>query len=570
VKLGTSTGTVLDITTESSYDERKLGPVERFSSAASQVATALMSVPIIAPFAKASNFIFMGVKTLSSIFGWSKPVETDAPSLVKNQPFQNGAVTVGYDTNKRIVFDPKQELYIDPRVTGSISDDMVISEISRRQSYLTTFIWDKDVVPMSQIWGTKVNPMLHTWATGADDRFYYQPTACAFATAPFDYWNGSLKFKFEIVASSFHRGKILILFEPNLVQSGVIAADLNLNKNFLLIVDIQETQTFEFCVNWASSRYWQKVEGDSFDTMYGSTFDPTAPSFSNGCVIVAPFTTLQSNDDSNIEINVYVSCDDLRVNYLDDKIFPQERHIRTESGSSHSDTDVTCFVLNKSSASMEKCSEYHFGEEPVSFRSALKRYTTTERYELASANSAYGMVRVTDRNFPRNWIAYGSTIFDAYPCSLFTYLRYAYLGTRGGIRKRVSIHGLKSNSGSNHVKVSNGTTSSDESQSIVYYDLNTSRAWRRGTVTFIPTTNAGIEYEAPYYSNNLFMLSFADNLTGSGTTSLFNREWNRVSTIDIDTAGEGSTFIVSVESAAGEDFSFMRYQGAPYFSVPAP
>jgi hypothetical protein len=198
VELGAPTGTVITIGTESGVDERERGPVERIATRASEIAYALTSVPTIAPFAKASAVTLQGMASLSALFGFSVPTMENEPSRVKNQPFQNGAHVIGYDTGKRITLDPKQELSVDPRSVNRVDDDMALSTICARESYLDTFEWGDAVLPLSSsIWMAPVNPgIVKRVAKGAPTPYYVAPTALSFAAAPLMY--GAEIFKFVL------------------------------------------------------------------------------------------------------------------------------------------------------------------------------------------------------------------------------------------------------------------------------------------------------------------------------------------------------------------------------------
>jgi len=248
VELGVGTGTQMVITTESKVvrrrrkaapvDEREIGPVENIASRVAQISRALVGVPFIAPFAEASSMMASGVSSLAAIMGWSKPVPITHPMHMRNDAFHNDALTIGCDMSKRVVLDPKQELTVDPRVCGGSEDEMTIQHISSRSTYFKTFAWnDTDAALVAPIWTCAVIPSLATHVTKSTNQFM-QPTAMCFAAQPFHFWRGDIIFKFDIVCSSFHRGKLAIFFEPNVAQAVLINADLSLNKQFVRVVDI--------------------------------------------------------------------------------------------------------------------------------------------------------------------------------------------------------------------------------------------------------------------------------------------------------------------------------------------
>jgi hypothetical protein len=276
VQLGCTTGTVIQVTTESGQlDEREKGPIENVASRVAEVSQALTKVPFIAPFAKASSLIFRGVAGFSAIFGWSYPRDIKPCVRVRNQPFSNGANSIGVAMGKLIALDPKQELSVDPRVVAMSEDEMVFTNIAAIETYLATFDWLDDSVPMSaNLWKVRVSPQLGTRVVGTGDNpTCIQPTPMAMVASYFQYWRGTIEFRFDIVCSKYHKGKIAILYDPNVRHTALIEADLDTNKQFMKIVDIQETQSFTLCVDWASPRAAALLSCRSNRVEFGRVFD---------------------------------------------------------------------------------------------------------------------------------------------------------------------------------------------------------------------------------------------------------------------------------------------------------
>jgi hypothetical protein len=91
-----------------------------------------------------------------------------------------------------------------------------------------------------------------------------------------------------------------------------------------------------------------------------------------------------------------------------------------------------------------------------------------------------------------------------------------------------------------------------------------------GTCMFVPMTNGGLEVELPLYTNNLFLLSFNPTFDDGGSNDVMNRLWSKSYIISVDTSGAWLAGTVTLEKAAAEDFSFMRFQGAPIYSANTP
>ena len=577
VQLGCPTATQIEISTESGDmkdDEFEAGPVEKFSSAAVQVSDALKVVPYIAPFATASSFIFNGMKTFSSIFGWSKPPIVGDPIFVKNRPFGNGCQTIGASTVKRIGLDPKQEVSIDPSPCGVDQDDMIIANIAARESYFTTFTWaPTDSILSNSIFKCRVHPQLDTIYNGVVLKDYYQPTALSFASTPFTFWRGDIVFRFDFVCSAYHRGKLVVYYEPNIAQHALMDLDIDLNKQWIQVIDIQETQSVEFCVKWAASRPWMRLMNAPKSILnYQSFTNYSAYQEVNGYIGVAVLTEIQSPDDSSIEVNVFVRGENMHFNALTEANMPSERMvpdsvILTESGiiKDNSDQPVTCISLNDSTATDDWISKMYFGEEPISFRSLLKRYVETRYAYVDASTSSKKCVSAISNIMPNIDPPYGSTISGEK--TLLSYLRYAYLGTKGGMRKRVRILG-NSSFDSPYLRSEISLLEFGGSY-LESFEWSSSHAQvkQMGTVSFVPHTNGGLEAEIPFYSPNLFSYSFADNLIGDNPIGDMSVSWYKryiCQFESMDGSVGGVKFIE--ETATAEDFMFMRFMGAPCFS----
>jgi len=576
VELGPPTATQIEISTESASDERKSGPVERVSTALAVVSDALTGVPFLAPFARASSLILKGVSGLSAWFGWSKPHVLDEPHFVKNRPYCSSSNTIGRDSVEKISFDPLQEVTVDPRVVGSVHDEMSIAYLCGISSYIDTFGWGKDDAVMSSpLWESQVHPQLDTQInSGAFTNF--QPSAMSFASMPFQYWRATIKFRFEIVCSRFHRGKLAFYYEPNMSQGSIIDASLSLNKQYIKIVDIQETQDVEFCVKHAQPYVWLMLyAAGQNDTMFGANFNYGSPLYNNGYIGVVPFTELQSPDGSTVSINVYVSADDVQYNMMTNANFPVHREILTESDNMGSKPEIgwTCVELNEASDTHKGTSQYCFGEQPISLRSCIKRYV--------SARATHGVLSGSTTNtlvyqdpiilLPQPLYSSAST---SYSTSLLEYLPLAYLGCKGGMRKRIRFmshtdgYDLVSGSGVLvQLDAPTGTplakSGSGPTQTANYATIS-----EKGGAQFIPYTNGGVEVELPYYSPNLFHFSFSPTFgISEAPTGMWHPSWIMTFSTTIDWNWPSLDVGYAVDNAAAEDFTFMRYMGAPFYSA---
>jgi hypothetical protein len=567
VEIGPPTGTVLTIATEA--DERKTGPIEHYGSRLARVFGMAANIPAIAPFATASASVASSVAGLASLFGWSYPVMNTAPMRIRNQPFQNGSQTIGYDTGKRITLDPKQEITIDGRSVGSVEDEMTLSYICGVESLFDTFSWETtDPAFSSTIRDYLVNPKMTPFSPFfAGFESLVQPTALSFAATPFEYWRGDITYRFEIVCSDYHRGKIAFTYEPNVAQASVINTTLDTNKQWITVIDIQESRDFEFTIQWASSRAWMRVipttalvapvgEIGFAGTQYWD--------YSNGYFSVTPFTQLQSPDGSGLHINVYVRSDDMHFNKVTSRNLPVS--LPTTESKDITSEEVDSMILNPSSASIMRIGEEHFGEVPLSFRSLLKRFERTSvRAVAGEASTGRKIAQFTLSTIPAVSPSYTSTALQG---NLFSYLRYAYIALRGGIRHRANLFGDLNTNPNMHTKVTlNDPSLLVTSSSTWLLATGEPLCNMNGTVTYVPHTNGGIEFETPWYTNNLWGISFNSDFVPSGHSMM---DPLMVRSFTLEHEGFGNTGGVKYmdETATGEDFCFMGFQGGnPYLLI---
>jgi hypothetical protein len=288
-------------------------------------------------------------------------------------------------------------------------------------------------------------------------------------------------------------------------------------------------------------------------------------SYANGFIRVVPFTQLQSPNSSDVAVNVYVHCPDLEVQGPAGSLIPFDRTaLSTESYISP--IDVSCLELNKSSAKTDYISLDHFGEHITSFRSLLKRY---HYHELTSVSGTNVYVEVKGQILPQSSPSFGSAGLQN-RVSLYEYLRYAYLGVRGSMKSRIRMD------------IANSVTYGDNLQTTVSLDEPSStfsgfsavtnatyNGYTRytGSILYVPSEGNGVEFDAPFYSNNLFLFAFAQDYVGTNQIGNMELDFYRNFFISQNRVSIPAGALIVRSIATGEDFSLMRFQGSVPFTV---
>jgi hypothetical protein len=348
-------------------DEYK-GIVSKPAMAVAAVAGKLKDVPGIAPYARATEMASKAVGNIARVFGYSKPNYADNTMLYTPRYLGNLASTQGVDTCQTLAGDPKRELTIDPATFGLPSvDELDFSYLKGKETHIGSITWSEsdsagDII--NEILVTPQQYKTNTVTVGETDYTKYHFATTAFMSLPFEYWRGTLKFRFLVVASNFHRGRLRIAYDPLGATTSVEDNNVNINR----IIDITEEKDFTIEVGWGTEWPWlQTISPRDLPPPFGTDVISGFDDFQhNGVLVLTPVTKLTSPSSSNdsITIQVFISAgDDFEVAVpTDDKInrmsmflpqsgddlVPQSGDVEDENALTPEEADATESILAKS------------------------------------------------------------------------------------------------------------------------------------------------------------------------------------------------------------------------------
>lgn len=288
-------------------DEYGKGIISKPASAIAHAAGALTNLPSIAPYARATEMMAKGVGQMASNFGYSRPPVVTDMVLQKPSPTGNLSNTDAADAVNKLSLDSKQELTIDSRTVGlDGQDQMGIVDFACRESYLTNFSMASTQAPNTLLWNCRVGPSLYDSVPGISAELHATPM-CYLAQA-FKYWQGSIKFRFQAVKSNFHKGRILLRWDPKSHGSTV-----EYNTVYSRVIDLAEEDDFEVVIGWGQSQPWLQTEvmlPVRTDTIHNtSRLSTSFDNKWNGILEVDVVNSLVAPaPDTDISFNVYVSC----------------------------------------------------------------------------------------------------------------------------------------------------------------------------------------------------------------------------------------------------------------------
>jgi hypothetical protein len=599
------------------------GMISGPATSVAKFAAYLKGVPYIGPFATATEIGAGAVAGMAKIFGYSRPPITKAPEPLRPTPISSLALTNVPDNAQKVTVDDKQELSIDPRISGiGPADPLNIREIAKRESYLTTFSWNIGTAPDTLLWNARVDPC--TWAENIGPPLSYHLPACCMAALPFQFWKGSMKFRFQIVCSSFHKGRLKIVYDPLFIANSNYLGFSEYNTNYLKIVDIAEETDFTIEVGCGQERNFlnhAKPGQDSVTTLYSTTRYASKEAFGNGVLgifVVNELTTPNSTISNDIEINVFVSMgDDFEVAVPDDYfqhfvlkpqsgelLEPQSGQVVPESQNTDEpdapQQSQTC-IVGMPPVEDSNLNKVFIGESITTFRTILKRYMLWNAIGKLDTISTVASGRFPAFPYLRGNVSGAvdqTALLASYNyCNTvhLHWVRAAFSGSRGSIRYKLVPRGRQDRG--DRIEVARSpwfpAITTYKSVTDVMPSFSTidgvRRAimskWEAGTAEYIPLrkqplpgfrgmvltsnqVNGILEFEMPYYSSYRFTPGKPEDYT---TIGLFEGAWDYRAWFN----GEGAatnTSAVDIYVSAGEDFQTYFFTGLPrmYYEVNPP
>lgn len=560
-------------------------PVSAMASSVAKAAGMFRNLPVLGPYAKATEQVATGIGAAARSLGYSRPPVLDPPRRVERRGVGQLAVTNMDEIVDKLALDVKQELSIDPRVTGCEPvDEMSMDFFLRKESFLTNILWNVDDTPDTFLWNSKVTPLLGSLGSTPNSLLPIMGTTPMQYVAPlFKYWTGNIIFRFVVVASSYHQGRLRITLDPNRAS----AAGGDWNTVYTQIVDISETKEFEIVANWMAPTAFLDVgapfvQNWSSALQFNTAEDPTT----NGVIKIEVLNELTTPSTGGDEVRIMcfvrggeslsfmnpVDVDDtLKTVYY--QSFQSVRMEVAEAGAAR-EADHTLDVYG--------------GEAVTSIRQLTRRYCF---YRGAGAVNLgpdmMGTANFVRADYPasRGVVQNGLDVSDTVKCNYvgtnyMTYFQGCYLARRGAVRyKHIVTHmGLKVDTTlwveRRVADISQEFSMSDyiDGLSTVVDQPVTARAALLNTKVMAGGSiasgrvNPTLEVELPFYSKYRFALTRKLNPIGVDFDDT-SQMGHRVRVLAASNVPDGGHQSFGLQSfvAAGEDFMFFKFFYTPPF-----
>lgn len=224
------------------------GPISGVAASFSRGFKEFSDIPLIGSYANKVSWIADRIAVTAKIFGYSKPTQGDGVVKMSIHTSANHSNIDGDSEVKSLGLQSKTATMNIDGLSGTAYDEMDFSYILRKYAWFTTYTWStSDVV--GNLVKFDVNPSSLFYTAGG--AAHYPPVS--FISKYFQLWRGSVKYRFKIVKTEFHSGRISVAFYPTDELTGYTNGDYYVNR---MIIDIRETSTFEIIVPYIARTPW--------------------------------------------------------------------------------------------------------------------------------------------------------------------------------------------------------------------------------------------------------------------------------------------------------------------------
>jgi len=591
------------------------GPISKPAASIAAVASKLTEIPVIGPLAKATQHGATSVGMFASYFGFSKPSSIEDVRPVRNTPVPSLALTDGADVSQKMSVTSKQELSIDPSQFGLPPEDpLALSTFTQRESIVDLFDWDLGRTPQEFIYIARVNPMYEAHRSTSDGS-KITPTSLSFVSRLFEGWSGSINYRIQLVGTQYHRGRLVFFHSP----SGLFTSDNMLNTCFGTIIDLSEGRDVTINVKYNKGVGYSLCEDENLVVYRNLTNDlsfASSPDKDNGLIGLMVLNELKSPDQlTPVRVVVSISAgDDFElVNPTSENMyrcspfealsgsvtFPNMFSLESQAAAievapedeNAPEGTINTHTLNPSSSTPQEKPMTFYGERVLSLRQLLKRYNFYRRvFQSSNVNSPvsrrYAFLAMPE---PRGYDQFGpDETIDAFQYrfvgpTLIAYLYRAFGGWRGSIRYKfmpqseiISMRASRRESATarsatqNYRSVVTGTTIKNNTnvENGATQGIDASRGSLAGTVMTQNRTLDVLDLEVP------FAIPYRFCRTGiSGVANTIERGIPNGNRFDVTVQNSVDLFFFDMYVAAGEDFTFLAYIGAPqmyFYGDPEP
>jgi hypothetical protein len=198
-------------------------------------------------------------------------------------------------------------LSTDPGVTWDSSSETSFAQIGGRETFIGQVVWNTDSRSNSMLFNLRCSPF-HGITVGAGITAEHHVTPAAYVGLPFSMWRGTCKYRFEVISSNMHRGKLRVVYD-----SAYSVRPDEYNLNYSSIIDIGSQTEHIAKIGWSQdTTFLPTIEGMSEIDNFSDQPYTGVKDYANGTLALyvhSPLVSPSPDFGKVVKINVYASME---------------------------------------------------------------------------------------------------------------------------------------------------------------------------------------------------------------------------------------------------------------------
>lgn len=411
--------------TDSEQATSGMGPISSSLMRVKNAADIFTKVPLLSSYASMTSWYSELLAGAASAFGWSRPINLEHSVRVTQNYLPYAANADGPDQSFPLSYSYKNQVGKADGFSGTDVDEMDFSFLCTIPTYNSTLSWTTSTAIGALVATIQVRPLYLLVSRTVTARTIIDAAPYQLIANMFDLWRGSMVYKFKLVKTEFHSGRLAVSFAPNDNANGGPTSHSLAESAFLhrQIIDIRECNEFTFVVPFISSAPFRN-SGESIGILNVHVLDQlVAPS----TVSTSVSLILESCMGADAEFAVP------RRNTMD-----YVMGIAPQSNMENTETNVCANyrgTIGISNVPPDECvnSLFCVGERISSFRTLIKLPNPLV-YRAAPTASLY--FNIVPYFLPYTYYNSGTPAYTDAPVfsDVYTLIASLYVYNRGGIR----------------------------------------------------------------------------------------------------------------------------------------
>lgn len=417
--------------TEVEQNSSQMGPISSALIRVRDTANIFTRVPLLSGYASATAWYSDILASAASVFGWSKPINLEHSQRITQNYLPYSANVDGPDNSFPLSFSYKNQVGKAIGFSGTDVDELDFKYLTSIPSYYTTIPWLGTQIAGTSLLALEVIPTATRITRVVNGINVSDCAPMHLVASMFTYWRGTMVYKFKLVKTEFHSGRLAISFSPFEDALASSPASITLNDTDYIhreIIDIRNCNEFTISVPYISSSPYKSLlfYPISTGTLFVNVLDP----------LVAPDTV---STDISIIVEVCMGPDaEFAVprKILNSPVYG----IAPQSNKPFDLPTNECSIVETSIGSSGTVDGnntnalFAIGEKISSFRTLLKMPWLITATNVPTASLYFNVLP-----FANTYTTYtpGGPIFFQTPdfsSDLISILNSCYLYSRGGVR----------------------------------------------------------------------------------------------------------------------------------------